>query len=205
MADLKRYYANIKGKQYLMVEGRLVQAHEDFSRIDITTELVGSSPFVIFKATVQTERGTFTGWSAANPEAKSIEGDNPYEVAETSAIGRALKHAGVAIDAGVSAQEMSKAGYAGEKSAPAPQSAPRADGPAQSPAAAQAFADLETWRKKYALDDDDWGLLLSARYGIGDGEITPDVAAKIVRELAKSSPEKVRAFLASKREGAKSA
>lgn len=205
MADLKRYYANIKGKQYLMVEGRLVQAHEDFSRMDITTELVASSPFVVFKATVQTERGTFTGWSAANPEAKSIEGDNPYEVAETSAIGRALKHAGVAIDAGVSAQEMSKAGYAGEHRQSAPQPATKPEGAPQSPAAAQAFTDLENWRKKYELDDDDWNLLLSARYGVGDGEITPDVAAKIVRELAKSTPEKVRAYLAGKREGARSA
>lgn len=94
------------------------------------------------------------------------------------------------------------------RSAPRPAPAPRADASAPSqartPAADAAYNDLEATRKRYALPDDEWDLLLSARYGINDGsEITPDVAAKIVRELAKSTPEKVRAYIASKREGEK--
>ena len=55
---------------------------------------------IVVKATVVTEKGTFTGISAAN-EAKTIEKQSPYEVAETSAVGRALGFAGYGVINGI--------------------------------------------------------------------------------------------------------
>src|SRR6185312_6919284 len=58
--------------------------------------------------TVTTNKGTFTGISAANPS-KAIEKQSPYEVAETSAVGRALGFAGYgAVDSIATADEMVK-------------------------------------------------------------------------------------------------
>ncbi len=51
---------------------------------------------------------TFTGISAANP-AKTIEKQSPYEVAETSAVGRALGFAGYGVINGIAtADEIAK-------------------------------------------------------------------------------------------------
>lgn len=97
---------NIKGKQYVTVAERVKEAHEG-KKISITTEVLQHSPVVV-KATVVTEKGTFTGHSFANTE-KSIEKQSPYEVAETSAVGRALGFAGFGIvDSIASADEMKK-------------------------------------------------------------------------------------------------
>lgn len=98
----------IHGKEYVMVNERVKQAHDAYKEggLSIETEVLSHTPVVI-KATVTIEgRGAFTGISAANP-AKSIEKQSPYEVAETSAVGRALGFAGYGIDTSVaSAEEM---------------------------------------------------------------------------------------------------
>lgn len=98
---------NIHGKEYVTVSERVTEAHKELKNIDITTEVLFQDPVVI-KATVKTEKGLFTGISAANP-AKAIEKQSPYEVAETSAIGRALGFAGFGIVEGIAtADEMVK-------------------------------------------------------------------------------------------------
>ena len=99
---------NIHGKSYITVAERVQAAHAELKEIDITTEVLFQAPVVV-KATVKTPKGTFTGISAANP-AKMIEKTSPYEVAETSAIGRALGFAGYGIVEGIAtADEMVKA------------------------------------------------------------------------------------------------
>lgn len=99
---------NIHGKQYVTVAERVEAAGTEF--IGLETEVITHEPVVI-KATVKTSRGTFTGISAANPS-KQIEKMSPYEVAETSAVGRALGFAGYGIVEGIaSADEMSKPAY----------------------------------------------------------------------------------------------
>lgn len=104
---------DIHGKQYMPVSERVRMAHDSGRVKNITTELLSHNPVVI-KATVELVgegviEQTFTGISAANT-GKAIEKASPYEVAETSAIGRALGFAGFGISEGIaSADEMVKA------------------------------------------------------------------------------------------------
>lgn len=99
---------NIHGKEYITVSERVNMAHKDLKAISITSEVVPSDTMVIVKATVTTPKGIFTGMSAANPT-KMIEKQSPYEVAETSAIGRALGFAGYGIAEGIAtADEVKK-------------------------------------------------------------------------------------------------
>lgn len=103
---------SIHGKEYMPVSERVKDLHADENnkKISISTEILSHDP-VLVKATVKTSKGIFMGHSAAN-SAKSIEAANPYEVAETSAIGRALGFAGYGIVEGIaSADEMDKGGY----------------------------------------------------------------------------------------------
>lgn len=97
----------IHGKDYVTVAERLTEAREHLKSIN--TEVVPNGGMVIVKATVTTDKGVFTGISAANPS-KAIEKMSPYEVAETSAVGRALGFAGFgAVDSIATADEMVKA------------------------------------------------------------------------------------------------
>lgn len=100
----------IHGRDYMTVAGRLEMAHKASKKsLSIVTELLPIQDQVVVKATVTTDKGVFTGISAANP-AKQIERTSPYEVAETSAVGRALGFAGFGTDSSIAtADEMVKA------------------------------------------------------------------------------------------------
>jgi len=109
---------NIHGKEYITVAERVQSAHDMQTFQGLDTEVLNDNPVVI-KATVSIKIGenikTFTGISAANPS-KAIEKQSPYEVAETSAVGRALGFAGFGIVEGIaSADEMVKAGATTEQ------------------------------------------------------------------------------------------
>lgn len=100
----------IHGKKYITVAERVQALHADEYAKDasITTEVLFQNPVVI-KATVTINGHIFTGISAANPD-KAIEKMSPYEVAETSAVGRALGFAGYGIVDGIAtADEVTKA------------------------------------------------------------------------------------------------
>lgn len=93
----------------MTVAGRIQLAYEALKHISITTEVLPIIDQVVIKATITTNKGTFTGISAANPN-KIIEKYSPYEVAETSAIGRALGFAGFgSMDGITTADEIVKA------------------------------------------------------------------------------------------------
>ena len=100
----------IHGKEYMPVSERIKEAGA--SLIELSTEVLQHEPIVVIKASIRIKdskrEATFTGISSANP-AKAIEKSNPYEVAETSAVGRALGFAGYGIVEGIaSADEMNK-------------------------------------------------------------------------------------------------
>ena len=100
---------DIKGKAYVQVNERVLLAHEENDKLEITTEVLQHTPSVVIRATVKTSKGTFMGTSYANVS-KTIEKTSPYEVAETSAVGRALGFAGYGIMESIaSADEITKA------------------------------------------------------------------------------------------------
>lgn len=101
---------NIHGKDYMTVARRLELAHEAATLDSVETEVLSHDPVVI-KARVKVKGKEFTGISSVSLETgKSIEKQNPYEVAETSAVGRALGFAGFGlIESVASADEVARA------------------------------------------------------------------------------------------------
>ena len=101
---------NIHGKEYMTVARRVELAHEGKGLESVETEVVSHEPVVI-KAKVTVKGKSFTGISAVlRDNARLIEKQNPYEVAETSAVGRALGFAGFGIIESVaSADELVRA------------------------------------------------------------------------------------------------
>lgn len=97
---------NIHGNQYKTVAERLNEIGDKL--VGVNTEVLYLDPQIMVKATITTDKGTFTGISAADPK-KAIENKTPVEVAETSAVGRALAFAGYAGSEIASADEMQKA------------------------------------------------------------------------------------------------
>lgn len=111
---------NIHGKSYKTVAERLEEIGKNLKSVN--TEVLYLEPQIMVKATITTDKGTFTGISAADPS-KSIESKTPVEVAETSAVGRALAFAGYAGTEIASADEMQKALTSPQGPATAPKNA----------------------------------------------------------------------------------
>lgn len=105
----------IKGKEYVPVVERVKEAHTLHKDLSIKTEITwGGGPSnaetqrVSVKATVEFGGRTFTGHSQA-VYGKGMMGDVALEIAETSAIGRALGFANIGLIDGIaSADEMRK-------------------------------------------------------------------------------------------------
>ena len=105
---------NIKGKEYVPVVERVKEFHRLYPKADFQTEIVSNQDGrVIVKATVtiadETQR-VFTGYSQAE-WGKGMMGGVALEVAETSAVGRALGFANIGLIDGIAtADEMRKVG-----------------------------------------------------------------------------------------------
>jgi len=98
----------IHGKQYVTVAERVKEMHDasDGAAVVISTEIVrDTDTSVSIKATVTCAAGTFSGHATSRYEAGGIEGDAPLEVAETSAIGRALGFAGYGSVEGIASAD----------------------------------------------------------------------------------------------------
>lgn len=109
-AKLAKYTQKLGGKTYLTVAGRVFAAHDSRQLVSITTELHETEKHYRYVATAKVlnthlpdfaalpddaKVGTFTGMSqSVKVGGRSAEGTNPLEVAETSAVGRALGFAG---------------------------------------------------------------------------------------------------------------
>lgn len=103
----------IKGKEYIPVVERVKELHKINKNASINTEIVRfEDNRISVKATVTlvTEEGeiSFTGHSQA-VYGTGMMGDVALEIAETSAVGRALGFAGIGLIDGIaSADEMRK-------------------------------------------------------------------------------------------------
>lgn len=115
-AKLKPFVQKLGSKDYLTVAGRVFAAHDarQFIGSDVDCEETADGKFYRCKAYVkilnthltdvaadlpaEAAVGTFTGLSQSKTTGgKSAEGTNPLEVAETSALGRALGFAGFGV------------------------------------------------------------------------------------------------------------
>lgn len=106
---------NIHGKDYMTVAKRVELAHTDKAIEEWDTHVIPTTGnHVVIKATIRIKGVSYTGISSVDlSSSKMIEKSNPYEVAETSAVGRALGFAGYGIVEGIaSADEMVKGGQA---------------------------------------------------------------------------------------------
>ena len=104
----------IKGKQYVTVAERVTALHEDNNEgLFIETSIVSEDDHQItVKASIVCSRGKFQGHAQSHKDAGSIEGQSPLEVAETSAVGRALGFAGYgSVESIASAEEILSAGH----------------------------------------------------------------------------------------------
>jgi hypothetical protein len=110
---------NIKGKEYVPVVERVKEAHVQDKDVSISTEITDQTDTRIsVKATVIFKGKTFTGHSQA-VYGKGMMGDVALEVAETSAVGRALGFANIGLIDGIAtADEMRKAGVSKAKEVP---------------------------------------------------------------------------------------
>lgn len=108
---------NIKGKEYVPVVERVKEFHNLYPKGQITTEILPTpeDTRVAIKATVEFDGRLFTGHSQA-VFGKGMMGDVALEIAETSAIGRALGFANIGLLDGIaSADEIRKVGKAGRE------------------------------------------------------------------------------------------
>lgn len=108
----------IKGKEYVPVVERVKEMHKIFPGSQIHTEIVSNADGrVVVKATVGLKRAgentlTFYEGHSQAEWGKGMMGGVALEVAETSAIGRALGFANIGLIDGIaSADEMRKAKY----------------------------------------------------------------------------------------------
>lgn len=103
----------IKGKNYVMVKDRVAAFRREFPSWKIVTELVYRDDVeVIFKASVVDDDGQVIATGHAKEEAggSNILRTSHVEVAETSAVGRALGFCGIGIDDSLgSADEIANA------------------------------------------------------------------------------------------------
>jgi hypothetical protein len=99
----------IKNREYVPVVERVKEAHLQDPDLEIETDMIGiDSTRVSVKATVTFKGKKFTGHSQA-VYGKGMMGDVALEVAETSAVGRALGFANIGLLDGIaSADEMRK-------------------------------------------------------------------------------------------------
>lgn len=141
---------SIHNKTYFPVAERLSMAHndkEDALQSVITDAVqVFEDGGVVFRAVVTFASGrTFTGHAYESPKSKGIAGQSPWEVAETSAVGRALGMGGYGSDDSVaSADEVQR------KAQPTP-ARPVETKPQASPADALAYEYKRLYSKAVDL------------------------------------------------------
>ena len=97
---------NIKGKEYVPVVERVKEAHKLDEKVSILSEVIADTEdYVSIKSTVTFKGIVYTGHSSASKKTGMMK-DVALEVAETSAIGRALACLGIGGTEFASANEV---------------------------------------------------------------------------------------------------
>tara|TARA_Y100000401_G_scaffold38325_1_gene28912 strand:- start:12370 stop:13041 length:672 start_codon:yes stop_codon:yes gene_type:complete len=101
---------NIKGKEYLQVNGRLIQFHELYPNGSINTEIVSDTQDSVVMITkvipdVKHPERCFTGIAQENRGSTFINKTSHYENCETSSRGRALAGLGLGIEESLASSE----------------------------------------------------------------------------------------------------
>ena len=82
-----------------VVGGRLRILHESNEHLSIQTDIVRlDSDFVVVKAAVESQKGTFNGTGTASSQRDARLADSLVELAETRAIARALRFGGIGVE-----------------------------------------------------------------------------------------------------------
>ena len=82
-----------------VVGGRLRILHESNDHLSIQTEIVRlADDFVVVRAAVESQRGTFNGTGTASSQRDVRLADSLVELAETRAIARALRFGGIGVE-----------------------------------------------------------------------------------------------------------
>jgi len=92
---------------YPKISGRLRLLHQQNESLDISTEVIQYDGSVaVVKATVTTQKGTFTGYGMASVERDAKIAPAILELAETRSVVRASRHCGIGVEF-CSAEEVS--------------------------------------------------------------------------------------------------
>lgn len=79
-----------------IIGGRLRILHESNEHLSIQTEIVRlENDFVVVKAAVESQKGTFNGTGTASAQRDARLAESLVELAETRAIARALRFGGI--------------------------------------------------------------------------------------------------------------
>jgi len=94
-------------KTFPIIGGRLRIIHETNSRLSIATEVIKLEPdFAVVRATLESEKGKFSGTGTASAQRDARLADSLVELAETRAIARSLRFGGIGCEF-TSAEEVS--------------------------------------------------------------------------------------------------
>jgi hypothetical protein len=86
-------------RTFPVVGGRLRLAHEANERLSIQTEIVRmDTDLVVAKATVETDKGRYSGTGTSSGQRDARLADSLVELAETRAIARALRFGGFGVE-----------------------------------------------------------------------------------------------------------
>jgi hypothetical protein len=86
-------------RTFPVVGGRLRLAHEGNDKLSIQTDMVSmNTDLVVAKATVETDKGRYSGTGTASAQRDARLADSLVELAETRAIARALRFGGFGVE-----------------------------------------------------------------------------------------------------------
>lgn len=187
---LKPFTITLGGKQYVTVAGRVFAAHDARQLIGVDTTLEETDKHYRMVATAYVlnthlvadfeqflqlptiaQVGTFQG-SAQSPKTggKSAEGSSPLEVAETSAVGRALGFAGFGVLESIATHEEVQAAL---------------DRQGNTPTAAQKKQVFDLAKKTLDIKDKDaFDTASLAKYGVPAADLTATQITDWIKELA---------------------